>query len=59
MTLTSASRTRRIVSRITAAWAEMDHAQRRMLEIQTGVTGLTRPRVRRSRVHHTERDAQL
>jgi hypothetical protein len=37
----------------------MDHAQRRMLEIQTGVTGLTRQHGRRTRVHGTELDTQL
>ncbi|MGO9956897.1 MAG: hypothetical protein ACLP50_13105 [Solirubrobacteraceae bacterium] len=51
MSPTFAFRTRRIVSRITAAWAEMDRAQRRLLEIQTGITGPTRPQARRSRVH--------
>jgi hypothetical protein len=47
MSPTSASRTRRIVSRITATWAEMDHAQRRMFQIQTGVTVPKRDRDRR------------
>jgi hypothetical protein len=46
---TTRSRTRRIVGRIAATWSELDHAQRRMLEIQTGVTGLTVPRNRRTR----------
>jgi hypothetical protein len=59
MSSTSASRTRRIVSRITAGWAEMDYAQRRMLEIQTGITGVTRHHVRRSRVHRNGPDTQL
>ena len=58
MSPTSASRTRRIVSRITATWAEMDHAQRRMLEIQTGITGLSR-QGRKSRLHANERDTEL
>ena len=38
MSATTTTRTRRIVSRITTTWAEMDHAQRRMLEIRTGIT---------------------
>jgi len=59
MNATTTSRARRIFSRITATWAEMDHAQRRMLEIQTGVTGLTRQHGRRTRVHGTELDTQL
>jgi hypothetical protein len=41
MNATSTSRARRIASRITATWAELDYAQRRMLEIQSGMTGLT------------------
>lgn len=59
MSPTSASRTRRIVSRITATWAEMDHAQRRMLEIQTGITGLSSQQGRKSRLHANERDTEL
>ena len=42
MSVATTSRARRIVSRITATWSELDHAQRRLLEIQTGTTGLTR-----------------
>jgi hypothetical protein len=49
MNATSTSRARRIVSRIAATWAEMDHAQRRLLEVQTGVTGLTRRHGRKTR----------
>ncbi len=52
------SRGHRIVSRITATWAEMDHAQRRMLEIQTGITGLTRRHDRRTRVQDNELDTR-
>jgi hypothetical protein len=59
MSPTSASRTRRIVSRITANWAEMDHAHRRMLEIQTGTTGLSSRQGRKSRSHAGERDTEL
>jgi hypothetical protein len=59
MSHASASRTRRIVSRITAAWADMDHAQRRMFEIQTGITGPTRDHGRRTRVQDNAPDAQL
>jgi predicted membrane chloride channel (bestrophin family) len=53
MSATTRSLTRQIISRITATWAEMDHAQRRMLEIQTGITGLTRQHNRRTREHDT------
>jgi hypothetical protein len=59
MDATTTSRARRIASRITATWADMDHAQRRMLEIQTGVTGLTRQHGRRTRVHDNDLDGQL
>jgi hypothetical protein len=59
MSLTSASRTRRIVSRISATWAEMDHAQRRIFEIQTGITAPSRRQDRKSRLHDNARDAQL
>jgi hypothetical protein len=55
----SASRARRIVSRITATWAEMDHAQRRMLEIQTGIPGPSRRHARKPRWHNNEHDTQL
>jgi hypothetical protein len=41
METTTTSRLRRILSRIAATWDELDHAQRRLLEIQTGATGLT------------------
>ena len=59
MSPTSASRTRRILSRIIATWAEMDHAQRRMLEIQTGITGLSSRQDRTSRWHANQRDTEL
>jgi hypothetical protein len=59
MTPASASRTRRIVSRITATWADMDHAQRRLFEIQTGVTGLTRDHGHRTHAHDRAPDARL
>lgn len=49
MTLTTKSRARRIVSRISTTWAELDYAQRRMLEIQSGVGGLTAHHGRRTR----------
>jgi hypothetical protein len=44
---TTTSRARRIVTRITATWADLDYAQRRLLEIQTGTTGLTQNHKRR------------
>jgi predicted membrane chloride channel (bestrophin family) len=59
MSATTRSLARQIISRITATWAEMDHAQRRMLEIQTGITGLTRQHNRRTRGHDNELDTQL
>jgi len=59
MSPASTSRTRRIVSRITASWADMDHAQRRLVEIQTGITGLTRDHGRRTRVNDKAPDDQL
>ena len=58
MSATTTSRARRIVSRITATWAELDHASRRMLEIQTGTTGLTRRHDHATRVHDNEFDSQ-
>ena len=59
MSSRTTSSARRIVSRIAATWSEMDHAQRRMLEIQTGITGLTKPHGRGTRVHDNEAGAQL
>jgi hypothetical protein len=44
------SRFRRIFSRATQTWAELDYAQRRLLEIRTGIPNLTppkRPRISR------------
>jgi hypothetical protein len=41
---TTTSRTRRIARRINAVWTELDYAQRRLLEIRTGATGLVRRR---------------
>jgi hypothetical protein len=59
MSARTTSRARRIVSRITDTWAEMDHAQRRKLEIQTGITGLTRGHGRRTRANNSGLDTQL
>jgi hypothetical protein len=42
MSNTNESRTRRIIARTAQIWAEMDYAQRRLLEIRTGIPGLTR-----------------
>lgn len=50
MSAITPSPARRIISRITATWAELDHAQRRMLEIQTGIPGLTGHGPRRTRI---------
>ncbi len=49
MNTATPSRTRRIVGRIAATWSELDYAQRRMLELQTGVTGLAGQRDRTTR----------
>jgi hypothetical protein len=38
------SRLRRLFSRVTQTWAELDYAQTRLLEIQTGIPNLTRPK---------------
>jgi hypothetical protein len=59
MNASTTSRARRIFSRINATWGELDHAQRRLLEIQTGTSGLTRQHHQRTRVHHNEPDPQL
>jgi hypothetical protein len=37
----------------------MDHAQRRLFEIQTGITGSPRDHGRRTRAHDKSPDAQL
>jgi hypothetical protein len=47
MSTITESRARRIVSRAAEIWAELDHAQRRLLEIRTGIPELTRPQGRR------------
>jgi hypothetical protein len=38
------SRLRRIFSHVSQTWAELDYAQRRLLEIRTGIPNLTPPR---------------
>lgn len=42
MNTSTQSRVRRIFTRITRTYAELDYAQRRLLEVQTGVPNLTR-----------------
>ncbi len=59
MSRISAFRARRIVSRVTTTWAEMDHAQRRIFEIQTGIAGPSRRHPRKARLHDSEHDTQL
>ncbi len=59
MSATATSRARRIANRITATWAEMTYAQRRTVEIQTGVTGLTGRHGRRTRLQDSQLDMQL
>lgn len=49
MRTTSRIHARQIFRRIHTTWTELDHAQRRLLEIRTGVTGLTLPDERRLR----------
>ena len=58
MSTAKTSRISRIASRARAIWAELDNAQARLLEIRTGVPGLTQRRqprragrVRRSSFH--------
>lgn len=58
MNATTTSRARRIASRISATWTEMDYAQRRMLELQTGITGLTGQPRRRTRTHYDGLDTK-
>ena len=41
------SRLRRIFSRVARTWAELDHAQGRLLEIRTGIPNLTPAKRRR------------
>jgi hypothetical protein len=38
------SRPRRTIERVRQIWAELDYAQRRLLEIRTGVPSLTQTR---------------
>jgi hypothetical protein len=38
------SRLRRIFTRVTQTWAELDYAQRRLLEIRTGIPNLAAPK---------------
>jgi hypothetical protein len=45
MSTSISSRLRRISSRVTKTWAELDYAQRRLLEIHTGIPNLA-PRKR-------------
>jgi hypothetical protein len=52
MSTTSQFRASRIIRRVTQIWDELDHAQRRLLEIQTGVPELTRRQ--RSRIEKAE-----
>ncbi len=59
MTLTTTSRARQILRRLAATWSELDHAQRRLLEIQTGITGLTLRRDPRTRGRVGEHESHL
>jgi hypothetical protein len=49
MTTITESRGSRIIRRVAEILDELDYAQRRLLEIQTGVPGFTRRRGRRTR----------
>lgn len=42
MNANSASRTSHFIRRLGQAWHELDHAQRRLFEIRTGVPALSR-----------------
>jgi hypothetical protein len=42
MSTTVPSRASRIIRRVTQIWTETDHAQRRLMEIRTGIPELTR-----------------
>ncbi len=42
MTTANSSRIVRMIARVKQIWSELDYAQRRLLEVTTGVTGLTR-----------------
>jgi hypothetical protein len=48
---TTTLRVRRIVNRISATLSELDYAQRRLLEVQSGTSGLTRRRSPRAGGH--------
>jgi hypothetical protein len=50
MRTASASRTGRTIQRAKELWSELDYAQRRMLEIRTGVPFITPEERRRSRL---------
>jgi hypothetical protein len=43
------SRTRKVVSRAQQIWSELDYAQRRLFEVQTGVPSLPRENRRGSK----------
>jgi len=49
MNATLHSRARQIVNRIAETWSELDYAQRRLFEIQTGTAAATRGRRHRTR----------
>jgi len=60
MSTTQSSRVRRIVSRAGEIWREMDYAQARALEIQTGASGLTdRITRQRDRIRVRELESHL
>lgn len=42
MSMSKQSRVSRITTRVRKIWAELDYAQRRLLEIRTGIPDLTR-----------------
>ena len=54
MSITSRSRASRIIARAAQIWTEVDYAQRRMLEMRTGIPGLTRQE-RPRRAHRVSR----
>jgi hypothetical protein len=56
---TTKSRARRIIGGARQLWAELDYAQRRLLEIRTGIPNLTRDRRDHRAGVHAQWDRRL
>ncbi len=52
MTITGQARVRRTIRHLRQIWAEMDYAQRRLLELRTGMSFDARPERRRVSENH-------